>query len=237
MNIRAAALAALLGVLTTPLHAQQQEFSGEFHLGFASDAGGSGSSKREIGVVGELRAGTFGGQADYTNFRLNGVGQSSDAYGLHLNFSPSFGSAVGGFYTHETGPTFGATSYYGAEAQFGFQQGTAEGYIGIIQRGGGNGTLYGIRGDIAAQPNVDVFATADHVGFTGTSVNRFGLGGAVTVGERFDLSAEIGTSSVNTGGATRSGAYIGLKGAVTFGNSATGPTFERRGLLDRLPGF
>ncbi|MBV0914061.1 hypothetical protein [Anianabacter salinae] len=235
MSIRIAALAACLGVFVTPLSAQS-EFGGEFVLGYSFDAGNASRNKREIGVAGEFRAQGFGGQADYTNYRLGGTGTSADGYGLHLNFSPSLGTAVGGFYAHDTGTTFGSISYYGAEAQIGVAQGSVETHIGIAQFGAGNGTLYGLRGDYATPQGVNVYATADHVGLTGAYVNRFGIGGGVTLADRFDLSAEIGSASVNSGGATTSSAYIGLQGSVTFG-AGKGATFERRGLLNRLPGF
>ncbi len=237
MSIRMAAFAAATFCVVSPLSAQTapSDFGGAFHLGFSADASDMRLSKRELGFGAEARAGTYGGQVEYTNSRLNNVGQSYDSYGLHLNFAPTPGTAVGGFYTHESGATFGTASYYGVEGNFGFDQADIEAYIGFAQSGTFNGTTYGVRGDMAAREGIDIFAGIDHVGLSNTSVTRIGLGGEVQVVDRFGITAEIGTSIVNQGATRRSGAYIGIGGSVAFGTGK--PSFSRRGLIDQLPGF
>ena len=125
--------------------------------------------------------------------------------------------------------------HYGIEGFYEYDRFSGQGYVmGVTDDA--DGTVVGLRGDMLLSAQLSVGARIDYADLDGgADAARYGLTAKYDVTPSTSVSAELGIAEASVQGiGSADEAYVGVQATVGFG---TGATFDRRGLLDLLPGF
>lgn len=223
---------ALAGILCTSAAQAFEVTGGSVDLGFSAFTDDFDANKttlggalefgivRAVSVQADLGLTQFGlTEVDNTNFGLHGI--------YHLGEATS-----GGLYLGRDRVEGADIDLYGLE--IGHQQGqfTAEGYLGHAEAAGGSGTLLGLRGGYALSDSATLGARYDNVNLEGYDISRLSLTGEYAMTDGFALNAEVGSFDAEGVGSEM---FLGLGVKASFG-AKRGATFERRSLVDLIPG-
>ena len=175
---------------------------------------------RNFGLQGDLSLGRLGFvEADTTSFTLHGL--------YHANETASFGVFLGRDEIEGEGGNF-----YGFEA--GFEQGQLNGdvYAAAGDYDGLNGSLLGIGAAYDATDSFTLGGSYDKLNIEGYDLSRVQLEAEYRM-DKFALTGQLGSANVEDAG---SETYFGLGARINFG-AKRGTTFDRRGLVEALPGL
>ncbi|PTV96403.1 outer membrane protein with beta-barrel domain [Rhodobacter aestuarii] len=175
---------------------------------------------RDFSVQGDLAMMDFGlSNADASTLQLHGI--------YHASANASVGAFVGRDDVEGNG-----FNYLGLEG--GFEQGKLEGeaYVGTADSDGINGSLLGLGVMYNTSDSFAFGASHDRLDVEGFDASRTQLEAEYHM-DKVTLSAQIGTIDIEDAG---SEGYFGLGARVNFG-AKRGTTFERRGLLEVIPGL
>lgn len=175
---------------------------------------------RNVSVQGDLTLSKFGlTDADAQNVTLHGI--------FHLDEATSFGAFIG----HDEVESLGLT-FYGLEAGHEVGQFEGETYIAYGEDDGVDGTLFGLSGLYNVNDAFGFGASYDRLDVESVALNRVALEAEYRM-QNVILSAELGQLDAEDAG---SETFFGIGARLSFG-AKRGTTFERRGLIDTLPGL
>lgn len=209
----------------------------------------------------DLSYSAFTDDTDYAKAQLDG----SFEYGINRSFGVQVDGAAAAFgFIDETGSnvtlhgiwhtgTAGSagifvgsdridgesTEFYGLE--YGMDVGGGfgvEGYAAFAEDHGEDGALYGIKGEYAfANTGFSVAGTLDYLDLdSGISATKLGVTGNYALSPTGSIYAEVGNVNLDIGPIDDNEAYVGVGARIHFG-AARGATFDRRGLIQLLPGL
>ncbi|QFU08651.1 hypothetical protein PARPLA_02658 [Rhodobacteraceae bacterium THAF1] len=225
--------------------AQVEVTSGELRLGherFLDDVVVNGDEEvlSRTSLEGALEIGIgysgLGAQFDLGLDRaglLDDTGVNATVHGL---YSLPDGVTLGVFAGHDGFGSLDST-HYGIEGAFDTGLISGEGYLmGLADDV--SGSAFGIQGGYRVLPSLQVGARLDRANLDdGADASRFGLTADYDVTESFSIGAELGVADGDLPGiGSADEGYIGVQATVGFGDKG-GSSFDRRGLLDILPGF
>ncbi len=219
---------------------------GELRFGYERLSGGAEGGREDAalsktsleGSIDLGFGGAFGTQVDLALDRFNEAGDMGKSMGLHgfYNISPMTRAGVfAGFETVDGA----SVTYYGGELGVDTGVTEIEGYIlaGTEHDSDSSGVLYGIDGAYGVTPQLSLGGRLDIGAFdTEIDVTRLAVTAAFDLTPAAQLQAEIGTTDIDAAGlGRRDDTYIGVRATFTFG-PGQGSVFDRRGLLDLIPG-
>ncbi len=226
-------------------HAQSTEVTGgELRLGYERfsdtyDPGDDVASKTSLEGAMVFGFGPqFGAQVDLALDRFNLADDYGAALELHGFYSISPMTRAGGFAGYENGG--GAeVAYWGGEVAVDTGVTKIEGYVMAATEmdSDSSGLVYGLHGNQAVTPRLRLGGRLN----LGTSdddmdVSRIGVTAAFDLTPAAQVEAELGTADTDVAGfGDRDDTYLAVRGKVTFG-PGQGAVFDRRGLLDLIPG-
>ncbi len=225
-------------------HAQSTEVTGgELRLDYArlSDTYGPAD---EVASTTALEASMvfgfgsqFGSQVDLALDRFNLDDDYGAALGVHGFYSISPMTRVGGFAGYENGGA--EVAYWGGEFDVNTGVTEIEGYVMAATEmdSGSTGLVYGLDGSQAVTLRVRLGGRLN-VGSLGDAVDvsRVGVTAAYDLTPAAQVEAEFGMSNTDVAGfGDRDDTFLAVRGKVTFG-PGQGAVFDRRGLLDLIPG-
>ncbi|WP_103333726.1 hypothetical protein [Pseudotabrizicola formosa] len=208
---------------------------GSLSLGYSSFVGSSEAtdvSKLSLGSSMEFALShQFALQGDFALTQLDASNTDNLNFGLHAIVHANESTSVGAYVGRDRfeGQNL---NYFGFEV--GHQAGLidAEGYVTFAKDGGTDGTVIGIKGDYALTGTAMVGARLDNLNIEGADTTRFGLTGAVDALPGVTVTGELGRARIEGLG---SEPYVSVGVKVTFGEKR-GTSFERRSIIDLLPG-
>lgn len=172
----------------------------------------------------------FAIQGDVALSELGWVDESGKSVGLHAIYNaPAFSAGI--FYGKDWIDGEDA-EYYGLEGGGASGLFRGEGYIGRIDDGVYDGTIFGIRGEYAATDTVAIGARYDSMRIEGIDMFRLSLTAGYAV-DNFELSGEVGRADADY---IDSETFVSIGAKMNFG-ARNGTTFDRRGLLAVMPGL
>ena len=175
---------------------------------------------RQFALQGDLSLVKFGAtDLDGHSYTLHGI--------YHLDDATSFGAFIGRDEVDSVGETF-----YGLEIGREFDQLDTEGYIAHGQADDLTGTLFGLSALYNATDSFAFGMRYDTLDIDTVEASRVSLLTEYEI-DRVVLSAEVGQADINGVG---SESFFGVGARMTFG-ADRGTTFEKRGLLDVIPGL
>lgn len=227
---------ALAGLFCASAVQAQEVTGGTIQLGYSSFIGGGGNTDvNKLTLGSSLEYGfsqQFSVQGDFALMKYGLSNVDTANFGLHGIFHINDTTSVGGFIGQDRIEGDGL-DYFGFE--IGHQVGAigTEAYISRADSGVGvKGTVLGIKGEYAVNEVTSVGARFDNINVQGIDASRFALTGEVAATPGLALTGELGQARIETLG---SEAYIGVGVKVNFG-AKRGATFDRRSIVDLLPG-
>lgn len=227
---------ALAGLFCATTAQAFEVTGGSLSLGYSSFVGSSdatdfnklslGSSMEfglthQFSIQGDFALSQFGASnIDNLNFGLHAI--------VHANESTSVGAYIGR--DRVEGENL---NYFGFEVGHQVGQIGAEGYVTFAKDGGSDGTVIGIKGDYSLTETALIGARFDNINVDGADASRVAITGEVGALPGVTLTGELGRARIDTLG---SETYVGVGVKVNFGDKR-GATFDRRSILDLLPGL
>ncbi|NPD13857.1 hypothetical protein HOY34_01420 [Xinfangfangia sp. D13-10-4-6] len=156
----------------------------------------------------------------------------STSLDLHGIYHLSESSSVGAFFGRDEIEGYGA-NFAGLEAGHKVGQFGGEAYIAHAKDGDSSGNLYGIRAAYDLSDYGNIGARFDQIDIEGFDVSRLSLTGEFKPTPGFSLTAEVGSAKFDSLGSEM---FVGVGLNVHFGAN-NGTTFDKRSLLDILPGL
>jgi len=162
----------------------------------------------------------------------------SVSFGVHRIYHMSDETSFGAFYTLEEAELGGVKDdgdIFGVE--FGHEVGLTEfeGYLGRGESSGLSGTMLGLSGRYAMANGVGITGAIDYLDVEGIEARKLTVRLDGDVSQNLNMFVEVGTGKVSGFGVSESDPFVGIGGKITFG-ADRGATFERRSLVDLLPG-
>lgn len=157
---------------------------------------------------------------DNTNLAVHGIG--------HLNEQTSVGAYVG-----KDRLAGIDQSYFGFEVGHQMNAFGTEAYVTFAEDDGSHGTVLGFKGDYKLGETSSVGAKFDNLNVEGFDATRVALTGEMGVAKDVTLTGEVGSVRFEDVG---SESYVGIGLKMNFG-AKRGATFDRRSLIDLLPGL
>ncbi len=184
--------------------------------------------------VGFSRA--FSMQLDLAMYGLNTISRTGRNVTLHSNFHINDSGSVGLFLGSEdiSGPN---ASYYGIEGGFELPEADIEMYLSREDDGASDVNQFGISVSHDFGNDLGISGKYDRASFNGgADLTRFSVGMDYNLSPTSKLYGEVGTLSASAVGLSGSETFIGIGARINFGGGR-GVTFNRRGLLDIIPGL
>ena len=211
------------------------------HSQFLSDVetvdGGDTASKLSLAGSAEFALQrNFSVQADLMQAQVALIDDTSTMLGLHGIYRFGEVTSLGAFAARDSvsGADF---TYAGLEARRIFPTFDAEGYVARVGGGADDATLFGVSGQYRMLPNLDLGVSFDRLeGDEDTELTRIAAEAGYHLISGARIGAEIGAAEVGVADISDTGGFVGLSFSYAFG-AERGATFERRGLLDLLPGL
>ncbi|MDO8882552.1 MAG: hypothetical protein U0934_12820 [Pseudotabrizicola sp.] len=208
---------------------------GSLSLGYSSFIGSSPATdvnKLSLGSSMEFGLSQqFSVQGDFALTKFNATNLDNTNFGLHAIFHVNESTSVGAFIgrdriEHEN------LNYFGVEV--GHQAGAfgTEAFLTIAKDGGSNGTVIGVKGEYSLTDSAMLGARFDLLNVDGADAAKFAIIGEVAALPGLNLTGELGQARIDGIG---SEAYVGVGVKVNFG-AKRGATFDRRSIIDLLPG-
>lgn len=225
-------------------HAQSAEVTGgELRFGYErlTDSYGDDETASKASMEAAMAFGfgrSFGGQVDLGLDRFNLSGDTAPAIGLHGFYNISPMTRVGGFAGYES--VEGAEiAYWGGEVAVDTGVTQIEGYVlaGTERDSEASGLIWGLDGSQAVTSRLRLGGRLALGSFEDeVDVSRVGVTAAYDLTPASQVEAELGLSNTEIGGfGARDDAFVAVRARVTFG-PGRGAAFDRRGLLDLIPG-
>lgn len=217
---------------------------GELRFGYERLAGGEGprdETASKTSLEGAMAFGfgdRFGGQVDLGLDRFNLAEDFATAVGLHGFYNISPMTKVGGFagYERVDGAAF---AYWGGEVGVDTGVTEIEGFVlaGTETDSDASGLIYGLDGAQAVTPRLSLGGRIALGTFEDDlDMSRVAVTAAYDLTPSAEIEAELGMSNTDVRGlGARDDAFVGVRARVTFG-PGQGAVFDRRGLLDLIPG-
>lgn len=227
---------ALAGLFCASTAQAFEVTGGSLSLGYSSFVGGDDATevnKLSLGSSIEMGlAQQFSVQGDFSLSKFGFTNLDASNVALHTIFHISDDTSAGAYIGQDRLEGEKLT-YFGVEV--GHQIGAfgTEAYLTRAKQGGGDGTVFGIKGEYALTEAALVGAKFDNLNVDGLDVSRFALTGEMDALPGLMLTGEVGQARVESFG---SEAYVGVGVKVNFG-AKRGATFDRRSIIDLVPGL
>ncbi|PZX16036.1 hypothetical protein LX81_02308 [Palleronia aestuarii] len=240
--IHTAAVAAL--VLSSVSAAAQQVTGGEVSLtysryaeeqevSFGDDETLSRRSLAGSAEIGINREFSLQGDLGFHDFQF--IGETGTSLGLHAIFHANPTSSIGVFLVTESLDS-ADNDLFGIEAGSALGAIDTELYLALVDGDADGDAVFGLKGAYAVTPQFSLGAGFDHIGGDDLSVSQIALTADYDVTDTVRIAAELGTSETDYDGFEANDAFFGVTASYRFG-AARGATFERRGLLELIPGL
>lgn len=208
---------------------------GSLSLGYSSFVGGSDATdvnKLSLGSSMELGLShQFALQGDFSLTQFDATNTDNLNFGLHAIVHANESTSVGAYVGRDRfeGQNL---NYFGFEV--GHQAGMidTQGYVTFAKDGGSDGTVIGVKGDYAFTDTAMIGARFDNLNVDGADASRLSVTGEMEALPGVTLTGELGRARVESLG---SETFVGVGVKVNFGEKR-GTTFDRRSILDLLPG-
>lgn len=199
--------------------------------------GSDTASKLTLGGSAEfaLQSG-FGVQVDLAQTQVALIDETATMVGLHGIYRFGEVTSLGAFAARDSvsGEDF---TYAGLEARRIFPTFDAEGYVAWVGGDAEGATLFGVSGQYRMLPNLDLGVSLDRLdGDDETKLTRFSAEAGYHLISGARIGAEIGAAEVGVADISDTEGFVGVSLSYAFG-AERGASFERRGLLDLLPGL
>lgn len=199
--------------------------------------GGDTASKLSLGGSAEFALQrNFSLQADLMQAQVALIDETATMVGLHGIYRFGEVTSVGAFAARDSvsGADF---TYAGLEAKRIFPTFDAEGYVARVGGDADGATLFGVSGQYRMLPNLDLGVSLDRLDGDGeTELTRLSAEAGYHLIWGARIGAEIGAAEVGVADIADTEGFVGLSFSYAFG-AERGAGFERRGLLDLLPGL
>lgn len=238
MKVRSVFFATALAAGICGVAASAAEFTGgNFELGYSqfSDSN-QGASFAVAGSAEFALSRSFSLQLDAANYsfdRINTSGQNVTLHTIyHVNQDMSLGAYLGRDFL-----SGGDANVYGLEAGYDFGTLGLEGYLSRLDSSASDATLVGATLFSDVTDRLRLNATVDHLnGPTTSRLTSYSIGATYEVMDGAKFYGEFGNANASAGNLSTNEAFFGAGFRIDFG-AKRGATFDRRGLLDKLPGL
>ena len=209
----------------------------QFLSDIESSDGGDTASKLSLGGSAEFALQrNFSLQADLMQAQVGLIDDTATMAGLHGVYRLGEVTSLGAFAARDSvsGADF---TYAGLEAKRVFPTFDAEGYVARVGGDAEGATLFGVSGQYRMLPNLDLGVSLDRLdGDENTALTRIAAQAGYHLIWGARIGAEIGAAEVGVADIEDTEGFVGLSFSYAFG-AERGASFERRGLLDLLPGL
>ncbi len=231
-------LLSALGALAFAQNASAVEVTGgTVELGYSSFTDDSSLSSTQI--TGGIEVGfsrTFAMQFDLGFYNFNEVGETGRNMTMHSVFHVSETASLGAFVGNDDFAGDNDT-FYGVEGGFEFTGLDAEIYLAGGDYSGVSTEMIGLDLNHSFDNGVGLTGKIDHASFDGgIDLTRYSVGVDYDLSPTSVLYGELGSLNASAFGLSGSENFVGIGARVNFGASR-GVTFQRRGLLDIIPGL
>ncbi|MEX0368605.1 MAG: porin [Ruegeria sp.] len=232
--------AVATGLIAGAAHAVEVT-GGYVELGYSSFTDTDIGSRYNLNGAGELAfSRSFSLQLDAGTYRFNEIDESGTNVTLHGNFHASDNLSLGAFYGRDSidGDDL---DFYGVEAGFDAGQVDIEGYLGrheVDGVSGLDGNIFGLAMKSYATDQLELMANYDLVDNFGGLVdaNVYSVGANYALSDNAEVFGTLGAARLDAFGFSNTEAFVSFGVRMNLGN-ARGTTFDRRGVLDKLPGL
>lgn len=209
----------------------------QFLSDLETEDGGDTASKLTLGGSAEFALqNNLSVQADLAQAQVALIDDTATMVGLHGIYRFGEITSVGAFAARDSvsGADF---TYAGLEAKRIFPTFDAEVYLARVGGDADDATLLGVSGQYRMLPNLDLGVSLDRLdGDDDTELTRLSAEAGYHLISGARIGAEIGAAEVGVADISDTEGFVGLSFSYAFG-AERGATFDRRGLLDLLPGL
>lgn len=228
-----AAAPALAEIAGGDLTLSYSQFLGDLET---SDGDGTTSSLGLGGSAEFALERPFALQVDLNQSQVALIDDTATMLGVHGIYRFGEVTSLGAFVAHDTVPDSDYT-YAGVEAKRIFADFDGEGYLAWAGGEGSDATLWGVSAAFRRGPNFDLGVAFDRLdGDDDTSLTRLSGRAGYDLTARAQVAAEFGVADVDVADISDTAAFAGVSLRYSFG-AFRGATFDRRGLLQLLPGL
>jgi Gram-negative porin len=175
-------------------------------------------------------------QVDLGYYKFGQSNTSANAATVHGIYNFNYDGAIGAFWGTENEPSLDR-NFYGLEATYDFANVGVEGYFSRGKVNGQNATMLGGVIDSDVGDRLNLRASVDWLdNNNGANMTRLAVGADYDFGSGVSLYGEFGGGNARVSNSSSNDAFVGFGLKFNLGEKP-GTTFDRRAIIDRLPGL